>query len=90
MTTAAENQVLDQEIYFVKQDWGKNGFEAQINYDRCSRSQVIEDLIAGEYATAAGEQNVAGVFYINIAEGVSRDVTEDILNECFGCCIAAE
>ena len=74
----------DFEVFFVKQDWGKLGFEAQINYDRCSKAQVIADLVSGEYANSDGEMNVAGVFYFNIAEGKCRDVTEDILNECFG------
>ena len=80
----------DQEVYFVKQDWGKNGFETMINYDRCSREQVIADISSGEYATASGEPNIAGVFYFNIAEGIARDVTDDIMRQCFAPLEAAE
>ena len=80
-----------QDIYFVKQDWGKLGFEAVINYDRSSKGQVIEDLVAGEYVNSKGYGNVAGVFSMNFESGRCKDATEDFrhfFDPAFG--IAAE
>ena len=73
----------DQEVYFVKQDYGKRGFECIIDYDRCSKAQVLADLASGEYP------NAVNVFYLNIAEGNSGDVTDDFMSMAFNG-IAAE
>ena len=70
---------------------GQTRFEAVINYDRCSKGQVIEDLVAGEYVNSKGYGNVAGVFSMNFQNGRCKDVTEDFrrfFDPAFG--IAAE
>ena len=67
----------DNGIYFVKQDWGDLGFEAVINYNRCSKGQVIEDLVAGEYVNSKGDGNVDGVFFMNFEDGCCKDVTDE-------------
>lgn len=69
--------MMDQEIFFVKADHGKLGQEAIIDFNACAKADVIADLISDEH------EAVAAVLYMNVAEGVSRDVTEDIARECF-------
>lgn len=69
--------MMDQEIFFVKCDYGQASAEAIIDFDACAKADIISGLVGGEY------DPVAAVLYMNIAEGVSRDVTEDIARECF-------
>ena len=64
-----------QDCYFVVCDYGKLGRESVINWERCSKENVIEDLLAG------GLKNPIEVHYIDREFGMWQDVTQEIAQE---------
>ncbi len=67
---------IDQPLYFVECDFGKIGKAfVEIDRDRNSRREVIENIRSGEW------RDVVTVLEVNPVERTSRDVTDDILQE---------
>jgi hypothetical protein len=73
---------LDQETYIVLDDFGPQLGRAWRETDEgaADRETLIRNLLAGEYS------NPVRVVAFNTAEGWSRDVTEDIVNELLRLC----
>jgi len=66
----------DHSVFVAHNDYGKSGFEAVVDLSD-TRKQIVEKIAAKEL----GFDHVFRVDEFNVAEGWSRDVTEDILAE---------
>lgn len=66
----------DHSVFVAHNDYGKSGFEAVVDLAH-SRKEIIANIISG----AIGFTDVFRIDEYNVAEGWSRDVTEDILAE---------
>lgn len=65
------------EAYFTVIDYGPRGRESIINWERCSKADLIADILSGEV-----EPNmIGGLFHLIPSEGTCRDVTEDLARE---------
>jgi hypothetical protein len=66
----------DQTVYIVEEDFGPRGRAfVETDLDYCDLETVINDLDLGQY------RNPIRVVSFNVAEGWSRDVSEDIARE---------
>jgi len=63
-------------IYYLYLDYGKAGRESVIDYERCFKSDVIDDILTNNYQGA-----LLGVHCIDRDEGRWTDVSEDIARE---------
>lgn len=66
----------DQTVYLVYCDYGAPGIAIRETEPTYSEGEVIRDILDGQYLPVK-------VVAFNVAEGWSRDVTEDIAIECF-------
>ena len=63
------------ETYYVVEDHGRLGRETIIDWEHCSRSNIIDRLISGEYTRPIE------VHCIDREAGIWQDVSEDIATE---------
>lgn len=65
-------------LYLVECDFGPHGTEfVPCNRNTSSFSQVVSDIIAGQY------EDVIKVLEVFEDEGTVRDITEDVARACF-------
>jgi len=66
----------DQDVYMVVDDLGRLGrVWREADVESTDFETVVTDLLNGQYG------NPIGIFCFNIAEGWSRDVSEDVAQE---------
>lgn len=64
------------EAFYLVLDYGKRGRESIINWERCSKRDVIDDILRGDYGGM-----LADVCCIDREDGRWSDVSEDIARE---------